>query len=72
VAASQVRNAANTGYEANPLGNVINNAQTDRAKVDFNLKKIYDKVPFLRTYSSQTRIQVTVKPIKKRKKIFEK
>lgn len=52
VAASQVRNAANTGYEANPLGNVINNAQTDRAKIDFNLKKIYDKVPFLRTYSS--------------------
>jgi cell surface protein SprA len=52
MAAPQVRNADNTAFEANPLGNVINNLQSDKAKVDFNFKKIYDKVPFLRTYSS--------------------
>lgn len=36
----------------NTLGNIISNSQNDRAKVDLNFKKIYDKVPFLRTYNS--------------------
>ncbi len=34
------------------LGNIINNTQADHGKVDFNMKKIYDKVPFLKTYDS--------------------
>ncbi len=36
----------------NSLGNIISNTQNDRAKVDFNFKKLYDKVPFLKTYNS--------------------
>ena len=36
----------------NTLGNIITNSQNDRAKVDFNFKKLYDKVPFLKTYNS--------------------
>lgn len=36
----------------NTLGNIISNTQNDRAKLDFNLKKIYDRVPFLKTYDS--------------------
>lgn len=36
----------------NTLGNTINNTQNDRAKVDLNFKRLYDKVPFLRTYNS--------------------
>jgi len=34
------------------LGNIISNTQADHAKVDFNMKKIYDKNPFLKTYDS--------------------
>ncbi|MDB5284996.1 MAG: hypothetical protein JWO06_4071 [Bacteroidota bacterium] len=36
----------------NTLGNIINNTQNDRAKLDFNFKKLYDKIPFLKTYDS--------------------
>lgn len=36
----------------NTLGNTINNTQNDRAKVDLNFKKLYDKIPFLRTYNA--------------------
>ncbi len=36
----------------NSLGNIIANSQSDRGKVDFNFKKLYDKVPFLKTYNS--------------------
>ncbi len=36
----------------NTLGNIITNTQNDRGKVDLNFKKLYDKVPFLKTYSS--------------------
>jgi cell surface protein SprA len=36
----------------NSLGNIISNSQNDRAKIDFNFKKLYDKVPFLKTYNA--------------------
>ena len=36
----------------NTQGNIINNTQSDRAKVDFNFKKLYDKNPFLKVYDS--------------------
>ncbi|MES2620608.1 MAG: cell surface protein SprA, partial [Bacteroidota bacterium] len=36
----------------NSLGNIITNSQSDRGKVDFNFKKLYDKSPFLKTYNS--------------------
>jgi len=36
----------------NTLGNTINNSQNDRVKVDLNMKKLYDKIPFLKTYDS--------------------
>lgn len=39
-------------FRQNTLGNTINNTQNDRAKVDLNFKKLYDKVPFLRTYNA--------------------
>lgn len=51
-ASPQVRDSATNGFKANPLGNLITNNQADKAKVDFNFKKIYDKVPFLKTYST--------------------
>ena len=34
------------------LGNIISNTQADHGKIDLNIKKIYDKVPFLKTYDS--------------------
>ncbi len=52
VASSLVRDSATGNLVANPLGNIINNSQNDRGKVDLNFKKIYDKVPFLKTYNS--------------------
>ncbi len=36
----------------NYLGNIINNSQADKAKVELNFKKLYDKSPFLKTYDS--------------------
>ncbi|MFI5140337.1 MAG: cell surface protein SprA, partial [Sphingobacteriales bacterium] len=36
----------------NTLGNIISNTQNDRAKADFNIRKLYDKIPFLKTYNS--------------------
>jgi len=36
----------------NSLGNIISNTQNDRGKVDLNFKKLYDKIPFLKTYNS--------------------
>lgn len=46
------RDSASGEFKQNTLGNTISNSQSDRAKVDFNFKKIYDKVPFLKTYNS--------------------
>ena len=66
-AASQVRKLDDSGFENNPLGNIINNTQNDRAKVDFNMKKLYDKVPFLRTYSSPNPNAGDFKAIQKKK-----
>jgi cell surface protein SprA len=39
-------------FVQNSLGNIINNSQNDRAKVDLNFKKLYDKIPFLKAYNS--------------------
>ncbi|MBL0309547.1 MAG: cell surface protein SprA [Bacteroidetes bacterium] len=36
----------------NTLANTINNSQNSRGKVDLNFRKIYDKIPFLKTYNS--------------------
>ena len=52
VASPQVFDTAKNFHVANPLGNTISNTQNLRGKVDLNFKKIYDKVPFLKTYSS--------------------
>lgn len=46
------RDSATGELRQNTLGNIISNTQNDRAKIDLNFKKIYDKVPFLKTYSS--------------------
>jgi cell surface protein SprA len=46
------RDSATGNLIQNSLGNIISNTQNDRAKVDLNFKKLYDKVPFLKTYSS--------------------
>lgn len=46
------RDSASGEFKQNTLGNTISNTQSDRAKVDLNFKKIYDKVPFLKTYNS--------------------
>ncbi|MBS1595466.1 MAG: cell surface protein SprA [Bacteroidetes bacterium] len=51
VAAPQVYDSATKFHTDNPLGNIISNTQNLRGKLDFNFKKIYDKVPFLKTYS---------------------
>ena len=36
----------------NSLGNILNNTQNDRAKIDLNFKKLYDKSPLLKTYDN--------------------
>lgn len=36
----------------NTLGNIISNTQNDVGKINLNFKKLYDKVPFLKTYDS--------------------
>jgi cell surface protein SprA len=48
----QYKNKITGEWEQNPLGNIINNSQNFRGKVDLNFKKIYDKVPFLKAYNS--------------------
>ena len=52
VASPQVFDSATNFYKNNPLGNIISNTQNLRGKVDLNFRKIYDKVPFLKTYNS--------------------
>lgn len=52
LAAPLVRDSATEQMVVNPLGNTVNNSQADRAKVDFNLKRIYDKWGFTKMYSS--------------------
>lgn len=47
-----VRDSITEKWVQNPLGNILNNTQNSRGKVDFNFKRLYDKVPFLRTYNS--------------------
>ncbi len=36
----------------NPMGNIINNTQTNRAKVDLDFRKLYNKSPFLKVYNT--------------------
>lgn len=36
----------------NTLANTINNSQNSRGKIDLNFRKIYDKMPFLKTYNA--------------------
>ena len=52
IASPQVYDSATKYYKDNPLGNTISNTQNLRGKADLNIKKIYDKVPFLKTYNS--------------------
>ena len=52
IAAPEVYDSATKFYKQNPLGNIISNTQNLRGKADLNFKKIYDKVPFLKTYDS--------------------
>ena len=47
----QVRDS-NGVWQLNPFGNIITNTQGNKAKIDFNLKKVYDLVPFLKVYNS--------------------
>ncbi len=44
--------SASGRWVQNSLGNIINNTQNDKAKVDLNFKKLYDKIPFLKTYDN--------------------
>ncbi len=46
------RDSATDKLVQNSLGNIIANTQNDRGKVDLNFKKLYDKIPFLKTYNS--------------------
>ncbi|MCW3125350.1 MAG: hypothetical protein JWO03_1008 [Bacteroidetes bacterium] len=52
VASPQVFDDSTQFHKDNPLGNTISNTQNLRGKVDLNFKKIYDKLPFLKTYNS--------------------
>lgn len=52
IASPEVYDSATKFYKANPLGNVISNTQVLRGKADLNFKKIYDKIPYLKTYNS--------------------
>ena len=47
----QIDTATNK-WRQNSLGNILNNAQNSRAKVDLNFRRLYDKIPFLKTYNS--------------------
>ncbi|MCS6935344.1 MAG: cell surface protein SprA [Chitinophagales bacterium] len=46
------RDSATNRWVQNSLGNIITNGQNDRVKLDFNFRKLYDKVPFLKTYNA--------------------
>ena len=52
IAAPEVYDSATKYLKENPLGNTISNTQTLRGKADLNFRKLYDKVPFLKTYDS--------------------
>jgi cell surface protein SprA len=52
IAAPEVYDSATKYLTENPLGNTISNTQTLRGKADLNFRKLYDKVPFLKTYDS--------------------
>ena len=52
VASPEVYDSATKYLKENPLGNTISNTQTLRGKADLNFRKLYDKVPFLKTYDS--------------------
>lgn len=45
-------NDATGRLQQNTLANTINNTQNSRGKVDLNFRKLYDKVPFLKTYNA--------------------
>lgn len=44
--------SATQKLKQNSFGNILSNTQSDRVKVDLNFKKLYDKIPFLKTYNS--------------------
>lgn len=46
------RDTATGKWQQNTLGNILNNTQNSRGKVDLNFRKLYDKVPFLKTYNA--------------------
>ena len=50
-AAPQVRNDEGKMVQ-NTLGNIISNSQNISTSGDFNIKRLYDKVPFLKTYNN--------------------
>ena len=51
-ASAQVRDAISNKFTQNPLGNIISNSQNISTSGDFNIKRLYDKVPFLKTYNN--------------------
>ncbi|MFN8287275.1 MAG: cell surface protein SprA [Chitinophagales bacterium] len=46
------KDTATNKWVQNSLGNIMSNTQNSRGKVDLNFKKLYDKIPFLKTYNS--------------------
>ncbi len=51
-ASAQVRDAVTNQYKQNPLGNIVSNSQNINTTGDFNIKRLYDKLPFLKTYNN--------------------
>jgi len=51
-ASPQLRDKLTNKFTANPLGNVANNSQNISLNGDFNIKKLYDKLPFLKPYNN--------------------
>jgi len=51
----------------NPMGNTINNSQSNRGKVDLDFRKLYNKSPFLKVYNTPNPNLGDAKAIKTKK-----
>lgn len=49
---AQVRDPLTNKFTQNSLGNIASNSQNINTSGDFNIKRLYDKVPFLKTYNN--------------------
>ena len=67
-----LRDKVNDKFIPNTLGNMINNSQNISLNGDFNIKRLYDKLPFLKAYNNPNPNQGDAKKRKAADVIVEK